>query len=116
VAVGIIVITAIVISFNYNYYKFNDTSSSLSSLAQQQKISQTITEQPSLLGPGKNTLKVENFVAPGSLSSPTSMAFIDASNLLVLQKDGQLRLISNGILQRKPILTIQVDMQANVDY
>jgi hypothetical protein len=37
------------------------------------------------------------------------MAFVDASNLLVLQKDGQVRLLSNGILQKKPVLTVQVD-------
>ena len=36
------------------------------------------------------------------LSSPTSMAFIDNNNILVLEKSGSVRLISNGILQEQP--------------
>jgi glucose/arabinose dehydrogenase len=35
------------------------------------------------------------------------MRFLDANNILVLQKnDGQVRLISNGVLQNKPILQV----------
>jgi hypothetical protein len=45
-------------------------------------------------------LKVETVVT--GLSSPTSMAFIDNTNMLVLEKSGQVRLVSNGVLQVKP--------------
>jgi aldose sugar dehydrogenase len=46
----------------------------------------------------------------GGLSSPTSMAFIDDNNILVLEKNsGQVRLVSNGILQQDPILELDVD-------
>jgi len=64
---------------------------------------------PSLVGlREKNSLKVENFVAHG-LSFPTSMAFVDDSNILVLEKAGQVRLITNGVLQKQPVLTVPVD-------
>ena len=51
-------------------------------------------------------LKVETVVA--GLSSPTSMAFIDNTYLLVLEKSGQVRLVSNGVLQGKPVLQVSV--------
>ncbi|HZD34810.1 MAG TPA: hypothetical protein VE130_06360, partial [Nitrososphaeraceae archaeon] len=44
------------------------------------------------------------------LSSPTSMAFIDNDNILVLEKNtGEVRLVSNGTLQQDPILKLEVD-------
>ena len=42
------------------------------------------------------------------LSSPTSMAFIDNNNILVLEKGGQVRLVSNGVLVAKPVLQVSV--------
>ena len=48
-------------------------------------------------------------VAQG-LSSPTSIAFIDSKNILVLEKNtGNVRLISNGVLQPNSILTVSVN-------
>ena len=55
-------------------------------------------------------LKVET-LAKG-LSSPTSMAFIDTSNILVLEKGGQVRLVSNGVLEDKPVLQVSVDTES----
>lgn len=55
-------------------------------------------------------LNVESFTA--GLNSPTSMAFIDNNNILVLEKDGQVRLVSNGQLQSQPVLEIPVDIQS----
>lgn len=53
-------------------------------------------------------LKVETFVQ--GLSSPTSMAFLDGDHILVLQKNnGRVLLISNGILQKNPVLQVSVD-------
>ena len=46
------------------------------------------------------------------LSSPTSMAFIDSNNILVLEKTGSVRLISNGILQEEPVLNVPVNTQS----
>src|SRR4051812_15964277 len=43
------------------------------------------------------------------LSFPTSMDFIDNNNILVLEKDGQVRLISDGVLQQHPALTVPVN-------
>ena len=51
-------------------------------------------------------LKVETVVT--GLSSPTSLAFIDNNNILVLEKGGQVRLVSNGVLQSRPILQVSV--------
>jgi glucose/arabinose dehydrogenase len=53
------------------------------------------------------SLKIE-LVAQG-LASPTSMAFLDNNNILVLQKEGTVQLISNGKLQPQPVLQVQVD-------
>ena len=33
------------------------------------------------------------------LSFPTSMAFLDDNNILILEKEGSISLVSNGILQ-----------------
>jgi glucose/arabinose dehydrogenase len=63
---------------------------------------------PSLQGKYNKHLKIE-LVAEG-LFSPTSMAFIDNHRILVLEKNtGVVRLISNGILQDKPVLKLRVD-------
>lgn len=56
------------------------------------------------------SLNVESFVE--SLNSPTSMAFLDSNNIMVLEKDGQVRLVSNGQLQSQPVLRIPVDTQS----
>ena len=40
------------------------------------------------------------------------MSFIDTNILLVLEKNGQVRLISNRILQKQPILTVSVNTTA----
>ena len=55
-------------------------------------------------------LKVETLV--NGLSSPTSMAFIDNNNMLVLEKGGQVRLVTNGVLQDKPVLQVSVDTES----
>jgi len=57
-----------------------------------------------------SNLKVEIMV--NGLSSPTSMAFIDNNNILVLEKGGQVRLVSNGVLQAKPVLQVSVDAES----
>jgi len=44
------------------------------------------------------------------LDSPTSMAFLDANHILVLEKNsGNVLLVSNGILQKQPVLKLHVD-------
>lgn len=54
------------------------------------------------------SLKVETFVQ--GLSSPTSMAFLDENHILVLQKNnGKVLLISNGSLQKNPVIQVPVD-------
>ena len=40
------------------------------------------------------------------------MAFLDSNNIMVLEKDGLVRLISNGQLQSQPVLEIPVDAQS----
>jgi aldose sugar dehydrogenase len=63
-----------------------------------------IYAQPSLKDPN---LKVEALVS--GISSPTSMLFLDDNNIIVLEKDGNVRLVSNGVLQPQPLLSINVD-------
>jgi len=55
-----------------------------------------------------SNLKIE-LVAQG-LNSPTSMAFLDSNNILVLEKNsGNVRLLSNGVLEKQPVLKLNVD-------
>ena len=70
--------------------------------------SSTASAAPSITKDPK--LKVET-LAKG-LSSPTSMAFIDTNNILVLEKGGQVRLVSNGVLEDKPVLQVSVDTES----
>ena len=64
-----------------------------------------IAQEPTLKDPN---LRVETIVE--GLSWPTSMAFIDNNNILVLEKEkGTVRLISNGILQETPVLEVDVN-------
>jgi glucose/arabinose dehydrogenase len=51
-------------------------------------------------------LKVE-LVAQG-LSSPTTMAFLNVTDIVVLEKDGNVRRVTNGILQEKPVMQFKV--------
>ena len=47
------------------------------------------------------------------LTWPTSMAFIDNSNILVLEKEqGTVRLVSNGSLQEEPVLEVDVNSKS----
>jgi aldose sugar dehydrogenase len=45
----------------------------------------------------------------GGMSFPTSMAFLDDNNILVLEKEGSVRLISNGVMQDTPVLEVPVN-------
>jgi aldose sugar dehydrogenase len=62
--------------------------------------------QPSL---SDTALNVEAVVE--GLSSPTSMIFLGDNNILVLEKEGSVRLISNGVLQEEPILQVPVNAE-----
>jgi len=57
-----------------------------------------------------NSLKLEQVIS--GLSFPTSMAFIDNNNILVLEKDtGHVRLISNGVMENEPVLRVKVNSE-----
>jgi aldose sugar dehydrogenase len=54
-------------------------------------------------------LDVQLIVGQG-LSSPTSMAFVDENNILVLEKNsGNVKLVNNGVMKDDPILHLEVD-------
>ena len=78
----------------------------LSSLALYDPFSQTIHAQPSI---NDDTLSVEPVVE--GLSSPTSMIFLDDNDILVLEKDGQVRHVADGVLQEQPVLQIPVNAE-----
>src|SRR5262245_55213230 len=52
------------------------------------------------------SLKIE--LLTQGLSFPTSMLFLDAAHILVLEKGGKVRLVSEGALQPEPVLTLNV--------
>ena len=62
--------------------------------------------QPLLNDPGLNAEAIVE-----GLSFPTSIAFLDANNILILEKEGSVRLVSNGVLQDTPVLQIPVNSQ-----
>lgn len=70
--------------------------------------SSTVLAAPSIIK--DPNLKVETVV--NGFSFPTSMAFIDSNNILVLEKGGQVRLVSNGVLQGKPVLQVPVNTES----
>ena len=51
------------------------------------------------------TLAIQTMI--DGLVSPTSLAFLDDSNILFLEKEGNVKLISNGVLQSEPVLQIE---------
>lgn len=57
-----------------------------------------------------NALNVE--AAVEGLASPTSMVFLNDNKILVLEKEGSIRLVSNGILQEQPILQVPVNTES----
>jgi glucose/arabinose dehydrogenase len=58
--------------------------------------------QPSITEPNLTAESVLD-----GLSSPTSIAFLDENNILLLEKEGSVRLISNGQLILEPVLQLQ---------
>src|SRR5918996_893907 len=65
-------------------------------------ITSSALAQPSI---NESSLRAE-LVLDG-LSSPTNIAFLDNNNSLLLEKEGSVRLISNGQLQPQPILQLE---------
>jgi len=57
--------------------------------------------QPTIDDP---SLKIE--LLTQGLSFPTSMAFLDPDNILVAEKEGNVRLISAGVLQPQPVVSL----------
>ncbi|HEU5119850.1 MAG TPA: hypothetical protein VFT71_02585, partial [Candidatus Nitrosocosmicus sp.] len=54
----------------------------------------------------KNRINIDLIVE--GLSFPTSMTFVGNNSILVLEKDrGNVRLVSNGILQKEPVYTVK---------
>ena len=68
---------------------------------------QTIYAQPSISDTGLN---IE--AAIDGLSSPTSMVFLDKNNILVLEKEGSVRLVSDGVLREEPVLQVPVNTES----
>ncbi len=70
-------------------------------------------KKPLILNQGDDhSLTIEPYAS--GLSFPTSMAFVDNNTIMVLEKnEGTVRLISNGVLQKQPLLKINtVDKEA----
>ena len=72
-------------------------------------VNDTFTVLPDPNPPRLNdpNLRVEKVIT--DLHSPTSMAFLDPDDMLILEKNsGQVRCVSNGSLQARPLLSINV--------
>ena len=62
---------------------------------------------PALAQPSISVPNLTAELVLDGLSSPTSIAFLDENNILLLEKEGIVRLISNGQLQPEPVLQLQ---------
>jgi aldose sugar dehydrogenase len=79
---------------------------SISTMIFFKSLTQTAYGQASI---SDSALNVE--AAVEGLSSPTSMIFLGDNNILVLEKEGSVRLVSNGVLQEEPILQVPVNAE-----
>ena len=64
------------------------------------------TSSPAFAQPSISEPSLSAELVLGGLSSPTSMVFLDANNILLLEKGGSVRLISNGQMQSAPVLQL----------
>jgi glucose/arabinose dehydrogenase len=62
---------------------------------------------PTLAQPSMSEPNLTAELVLDGLSSPTSIAFLDDNNILLLEKGGGVRLISNGQMQPEPVLQLQ---------
>ncbi|HJY10055.1 MAG TPA: PQQ-dependent sugar dehydrogenase, partial [Nitrososphaeraceae archaeon] len=65
------------------------------------------SNSPALAQPSISVPSLTAELVLDGLSSPTSIAFLDENNILLLEKEGSVRLISNGQLQPQPLLQLQ---------
>ena len=65
---------------------------------------QTTFIQYTFAQPQINDPKLKVEVSAKGLNSPTTMAFLNATDMLVLEKDGNIRRVTNGVLAEKPVL------------
>jgi aldose sugar dehydrogenase len=65
--------------------------------------------QPVLAQPSVRDSNLSVHAMVEGLSAPTSMTFLDDNNILVLEKEGSVRLVTNGTLQDRPLLQIPVN-------
>ncbi|MGE5661291.1 MAG: PQQ-dependent sugar dehydrogenase [Ignavibacteriales bacterium] len=89
--------------------KTNRMRMSLLTIALSVIISLHISSQaPALAQPSVSEPSLTTELVLDGLSSPTSIAFLDENNILLLEKEGSVRLISNGQLQPQPVLQLQL--------
>ena len=65
------------------------------------------SSSPALAQPSISVPSLTAELVLDGLSSPTSIAFLDENNILFLEKEGSVRLISNGQLQPQPVLQLE---------
>jgi glucose/arabinose dehydrogenase len=63
--------------------------------------------QPALAQPSINDPNLIAELIVDGLASPTSIAFLDSNNILLLEKEGSVRLVSNGQMQPEPVIQLQ---------
>jgi glucose/arabinose dehydrogenase len=63
--------------------------------------------EPAIAQPSINDSNLTTDLIVDGLASPTSIAFLDSNNILLLEKEGSVRLISNGQMQPEPVIQLQ---------
>ncbi|HSA75384.1 MAG TPA: PQQ-dependent sugar dehydrogenase [Candidatus Nitrosocosmicus sp.] len=100
---GLVMLIAALIVTTFIVIKYADYSSIIEFLLM---ISSQNNESIEINPNYKNRIDVDLIVE--GLSFPTSMTFVGNNSILVLEKDrGNVRLVSNGILQKEPVYTVK---------
>src|SRR5215217_8957053 len=96
--------------FNFNFYFYNNNiyvyAQTLKQTQQQQGKQHLGAENITLYDPN---LKIE--LVTSGLDFPTTMAFLDQDDFLILEKSGTVKRVTNGVVLDKPLLQINVNVK-----
>ena len=105
-----IILSFAIFTFNFNFYFYNNNiyvyAQTLKQTQQQQGKQHLGAENITLYDPN---LKIE--LVTSGLDFPTTMAFLDQDDFLILEKSGTVKRVTNDVMLDKPLLQINVNVK-----
>src|SRR5215211_3998002 len=105
-----IILSFAIFTFNFNFYFYNNNiyvyAQTLKQTQQQQGKQHLGAENITLYDPN---LKIE--LVTSGLDFPTTMAFLDQDDFLILEKSGTVKRVTNGVVLDKPLLQVDVNVK-----